>query len=452
MIWLLACAAGPEDPSAPALRIPVQEARTSGPRTVVWFTIDTLNQDHLGPDSVHPSSPHHEALFEQGVVMPHTVVTRGVTVISLPSIATGTYPRTHGVTEKQIPPPGAMPAMVQELLQDEGFETYVYSANICVMHSRGWTESHCSADSATASTDQARDQLMVDAFLRDLARLPAHQDAFFWIHLRDPHAPYSPREPWISDFYDAPRDGRTTIITDDLDGITLGETEPPDGFEDWLSAVYASQVASSDAMLGQVRDALEGADRLDVIFTGTDHGEELGAHHDYFLHGCSTYEPVINTTWSMRAPELEPSRIEDSVSTTDMLPSLLEILDIPIPESVEGRSLVAAAGGEDDSIVPVFFQKGSGTAGVVEGDRKYFLSKGEQPFCRPFGGDEVWPGPTEGLFDLVQDPDEADNLAETEPNPIEKTTLCGWVVDYDWGDDVAQAQELIDACTEHLAE
>ncbi len=454
-LLLIACNTGADTGGPARLHIPVLDAPAPPGRTVVWFTIDTLNQDHLGPDSIHPSSPNHNEFFEEGVLLQNTLVTRGVTVISLPSIATGTYPRTHGVYDKDIPAPDDMPPMVQELLKDEGWSTFGYSSNICVMQNRGWNKAVCVDGTPVAEglTDRERDQVVVDAFVDDLDHLPPDRDAFFWLHLRDPHVDYSARVPWIDEFYDGPREDRSPIEGEELRAITLGELEPGDDFENWLEAVYASQVASGDEMLGQVREALEEAGRWDIVFTGTDHGEELGAHHDYYQHGCSTYEPVLNTTWSFQAPGLEPAVVDQRVSTTDMLPTLLDLLEIRIPEEIEGRSLVPVAVGQRTESVPVFFQRGTNTAGTVVDGRKYFLHAGDDlPRCSPFDDDHPWPGPTEGLYDLDADPDENDNLNKVEPHSAEKTILCQWVVDYAWGKEYSKALALIQACTDHLDE
>lgn len=454
-ILLLACSSSPLDSGESKLRIPDMPAPEGPGRTVVWFTIDTLNQDHVGPEGMFGSTPNHDAIFEEGVLLPNTVVTRGVTVISLPSIATGTYPRTHRVDDKDIPAPAQMPEMVQERLQDNGWVTFGYSSNICVMQNRGWKKTLCIDGIGVHDglDDQERDEIVIEAFLEDLAKLPPERDAFFWLHLKDPHSDYSAREPWISDYYDGDYKDRSPITGTEVNAITLGYEPPEDDFQSWFDAVYASQVASTDEMLGRVRQALEDADRWDIVFTGTDHGEENGAHHDYYQHGCSTYEPVLNTTWSFRAPGVEPAVIEERVSTTDMLPTLWELLGEDIPEAMEGRSLLSAARGETSEVVPVYFERGYDTAGVVLGTRKYFLHGGAQVVqCSPFDEVDLWPGPEEGLFDLAADPEELHNLVETEPDSPEKDLLCEWVTGFRYGENRDAAKTLIHRCEEHLAE
>jgi len=435
--------------SEPAkLRIPHIEAPAEGPpRTVVWFTVDTLNQRYLGHDTFD-ASPHHDLFFEESLHLPATYVTRGITVESLPSIATGTTPRTHRITDRSMRPVGEMPPTVQEILADEGYATYGYSANLCVMQERGWTRAVCvdGTEKAEGLDDQERDQLVLDEFFEDLAALDADEPAFFWLHLRDPHASYSPRQPWIDEFYDGPREDRSPITNGELTAISKDEMPPGIDFATWLDAVYASQVASSDDMFGAVRAALEDAGRWDIVFTGTDHGEELGEHHRFFSHGCSTYDPVLKTTWAIHAPEVEAARVTTPVSTVDVLPTLLDILDLDPDPVVEGRSLLPASGTGELESVPVFFQRTPNTAGVVVDHRKYFLHAPTIVNCTPEDPNQPWLGPDEGLFDREADPGELENLLDDEPTPPEQEVLCTWVTDFDWGDQTPAARKLVNAC------
>ncbi len=455
MILLLACTAG-DDTGQPAeanLRVPELELPAGPGRTILWFTMDTLNEDYLGGGGAFDSSPAHDQLFSEAVVFENTVVPRGVTVVSLPSLATGTYPRTHSVQSHDIP--ADMPPMIHQLLKAEGWATFGYSANKCHLLDDDWTETVCTDPDewAEAGSDDFRDSTLVDAFAEDLERLAPERDAFFWIHFRDPHAAYSPRDPWIDDFYDGDWEPRSTINSEDVSAHTLGEPIP-EGFQEWFEAVYASQVRSDDELFAQIRTLLEDQDRWDIVVTGTDHGEELGEHHDYYLHGCSTYDAVLNTTFSIRAPGFEPSLVDTHVSSIDILPTMLELLDMEWPNRIDGRSLIPLMSGEGTDAVDVFFERGPETAGVVRGDRKYFLFPERQyTECKPFQDvpGTYWPGPSEGLFDLGDDPGELANLMEDEPDPEEKRAVCEWVTSETWlSEEQDEISSLVGACRRHL--
>ena len=92
-----------------------------------------------------------------------------------------------------------------------------------------------------------------------------------------------------------------------------------------------------DEAVGIILDGLERSGHSDdtlVIFT-TDHGAA-------FPRAKSTlYDTGIGTALLMRFPEGYSGKREKLVSNVDLLPTLLEYMGIPIPESVQGRSFLS---------------------------------------------------------------------------------------------------------------
>jgi hypothetical protein len=133
---------------------------------------------------------------------------------------------------------------------------------------------------------------------------------------------------------------------------------------------------------------------------------------------------------------------------------MLELLDMEWPNRVDGRSLIPLMSGEDTDAVDVFFERGPETAGVVRGDRKYFFfPEREYAECKPFQDvpGTSWPGPSEGLFDLGDDPGELANLIEDEPDPEEKRAVCEWVTSETWlSEEQDEISSLVGACRRYL--
>jgi tetratricopeptide (TPR) repeat protein len=129
---------------------------------------------------------------------------------------------------------------------------------------------------------------------------------FAWIHFYDPHGPYDPPEPYRTRY----------------------------GSRPW--GLYQGEVAHVDALVGQLLDWLDRkglADRTVIAFVG-DHGESLGRHGDATLH-----VPLI-----LRAPgRALQGRVSGQVRSIDLAPTLLDLLGIPVPPVVQGRSLVGVS-------------------------------------------------------------------------------------------------------------
>src|SRR6266576_1543241 len=135
---------------------------------------------------------------------------------------------------------------------------------------------------------------------------------FVWVHLYDPHDPYEP---------------------------------PPPYSERYKDHLYDGEIAFADSALGRFLNYLkeqhwyEGA----LIIVVGDHGEGLGEHgedtHGIFLYDSTTHVPLI-----VKLPnEQEAGKVvEEQARTTDILPTILELLGIPAPESLDGTSLKSA--------------------------------------------------------------------------------------------------------------
>jgi tetratricopeptide (TPR) repeat protein len=82
------------------------------------------------------------------------------------------------------------------------------------------------------------------------------------------------------------------------------------------------------------------------VFIG-DHGESLGRHGET-SHGFFVYDATIRVPFILRAPN-QPSgrRVAAQVSSIDLMPTVLDALQVPAPSSVQGRSLLGLAAGHE---------------------------------------------------------------------------------------------------------
>jgi len=116
-----------------------------------------------------------------------------------------------------------------------------------------------------------------------------------------------------------------------------------------MVAAYYAQIELIDEQLGRMLDAVEAtgqrADTM-VIFM-SDHGEMLG-DHGLVLKGCRFYEGAVHVPLIICWPGhfRKALRSEALVELTDIAPSLLEAAGLPVPENVQGESLLPILTGE----------------------------------------------------------------------------------------------------------
>jgi len=142
-----------------------------------------------------------------------------------------------------------------------------------------------------------------------------------------------------------------------------------------------------------------------VVFTA-DHGELLGDHHLWAkgagFEGSSRVPLVVNGSDST---EFDREQIVDRpVGLEDVMPTVLEAAGVPIPDSVEGRSLFALLeDGEDDW--RRYYHGEHDPAMYDDHAVQYIVDESMKFIWNPLTGDEL-------LFDLEADPGETTNLAD----------------------------------------
>ena len=176
------------------------------------------------------------------------------------------------------------------------------------------------------------------------------------------------------------------------------------------TAAYYGMIEWMDAQFGRVIDKMEHLNVLDdfiVVFL-SDHGEMLGTKG--LWEKQSYFEPSVRVPLSIWYPKRfgdTPMLIEENVSLVDLFPTLCELVEIPQPDELDGKSLVPLIDGNaenwDETVYSELWRAQNGPSVMVkEGDMKYFR----------FDNDKGW---QDQLFDLAIDPSECNNLIEN-PN------------------------------------
>jgi arylsulfatase len=330
------------------------------PPNILLIIVDTLRADHLGCYGMPlPLTPHMDALARRGVLFSNVLSAAPSTGASHASIMTGCYPTAHGVALN----PGAIPQHFTSLAQvcrSVGYETAAFVSNPVLRSGyllgidRGfdlydenlprWEDSLSLPYRAAAETAAA-----VSGWL-DAKR---SEPFFTWVHFFEPHGPYRVRDDTLLQLVaDLPRnEGEPTELPVldsyfDPGGIppfqVLGAERDPARYR----ARYAARTAYVDRYIGQVFDALRetGLEKNTLVILTSDHGELLGEHNHYFQHQITVFEPVLRVPLIFAGPQIGTGlRIPSRVSTIDIMPTLLEYLELEPRQHaplIQGQSLI----------------------------------------------------------------------------------------------------------------
>ena len=201
-----------------------------------------------------------------------------------------------------------------------------------------------------------------------------------------------------------------------------------------IAAAYYTSTEFADKNVGIVLDALAKSGHADntlVIYTG-DHGYFLGQHGRIEKH--SSYEEAVGAPLLMRYPtKIRPhSNTQALVEFVDVVPTVLEYCGLPIPDSVQGRSLVNLLGGKTDHHRDRVFVEYAQNDEVMVRDQRWKLVFIRNKRRRTDGYDSERPlkGHTLRLFDLVNDPGEFTNLADRPEHRGRVEQYVGHLIDF----------------------
>jgi len=377
LLFLTAAAAA----SFAACTRPVSERVADPPINVLLITVDTLRADALGSyGNTRAATPWMDRLAAGGVRFQAAHAHAVVTLPSHASILSGVYPQDHGVRDNAgFRFPDTTPTLATALAA-RGYATGAFISAFPLDSRFGlargfavYDDRFIDASPRPPMLEQERAGAATVAAARRWLDAHAGERTFCWVHLYEPHAPYAPPEPFASRFRDDP---------------------------------YAGEVAAADAalepLLRPILDA--GAAGHTIVVLTADHGEALGDHGEA-THGVFAYESTLRVPLIVYAPaRLRPAVVAGGGRHVDVLPTVLEALDVPLPGPVRGHSLLAAAGGGAagppeasyfESLSPAFNRGWAPLRGIVRGDLKYI----ELPIPE--------------LYDLRADAREAHNLIDT---------------------------------------
>ena len=114
---------------------------------------------------------------------------------------------------------------------------------------------------------------------------------------------------------------------------------------------YMASVSFIDAQLGLILNHLKslGMDKNTVVIFFGDHGWHLGDHGLWNKH--SNFEEATRTPLIFKSPDIEGGFINDSpVELLDIFPTICNLAGIPIPEDLDGVSLVPILDKKSESL------------------------------------------------------------------------------------------------------
>ena len=349
-------------------------AAETGPN-ILLITVDTLRADHLGCyGSSSVRTPAVDALAARGTLFTRAFAHSPLTLPSHANILLGLTPNAHGVHDNSCFIVREDFLTLAEWLKARGYATGAFVGAFPVDSRFGLVQGFDVYDDnygTQGPTDMVFVERKADVVVAKAAEWLKGRTGpwFLWVHLFDPHQPYEPPEPFLSQYPGRP---------------------------------YEGEIAYADAALGKLLGLLKERgleDRTAVVFTA-DHGESLGEHgettHGYFAYNATLRVPLI-----LALPGARPGRVEANVCHVDIFPTVCGVVGAKEPPGLQGRSLLPLVRGRKLPDRPIFFE--ALTA---------YYNRGWAPLRGYIlGQDKFMDSPIPEAYDLGKDFAELDNLA-----------------------------------------
>ncbi len=361
-----------------------------GSPDVVLVSIDTCRADAVfGPLSA--STPLLDRLRAEGLASPWALSGSNQTLPGHMGMLTGLDAMSHGLRENREMP-STHHQLLAERMQKAGWATFGVVSNPLMGAEFGWTRgfdafddslvlrgrlrpihhgflehgwagwifgpkwtrralSWTYADPRSSAQEGLSTASAVVGIALEQVELMAEQEApfFLFLHFMDPHSPYEApaasrtrrskdaRHGVASRFLPAEGDRVVGAMLIELEAALKKGDEDAESALEWYRSLYLEEIAEVDRALVGLMEKLESGGRPTIVLVTGDHGEHFG-EQGWMRHANTLLEPNLRVPFILWAPgRVKPGAIQGVPHLADVVPTLLALAGIPLPENLDGR-------------------------------------------------------------------------------------------------------------------
>ena len=425
------------------------EAREDLPN-ILLFTIDACRPDHFGCYGyTSNTTPNIDKLAREGVLFTHAFSQSAWTTPGMISIFTSLYPPTHSVDAKDKTLGDGI-LTLPKVLKTNGYTVPVLSRFVDIPNY--WHLCFDTVAKEQFQSEEGEDLLeLLDSYKRE--------KFFIWYHYHGLHLPYNPPSPYDMIFQkdivsEKTANSETISIVKKKSVIKYGSINFNDGDKETVVALYDGQLRQLDDYVGRLIGKMKDWGILDntLIIITSDHGEEL-FEHGFIGHASTSlnaklYDEIIHIPLIIWWPKKLNHRIvNELVEQIDIMPTILDILGLAIPEGLQGSSLLSLIKDKalyNSQSAPGYFKQGIVFCETILGGyqstkemekiklrcirtkdyKLIYTNMTLHDLCRGGLNNDIYE-----LYDLRTDPKEEKNMVEKHPDMVKelKKKLFRWI-------------------------
>jgi arylsulfatase A-like enzyme len=292
---------------------------------VLMIIVDSLRADHLNVYGYKkPTSPFTSLIAKEMWVFERAFSQASATSLSIPSLQSGKSPGSiQWARGGHYPTPMAPFPTLPEVAKENGYATMITVSERMKARIPGVLIGFEKVLTAPSPADWHSGGHSVARAIVEMERSRQKKQPFFaTLWFDEVHTPYKGGDNRaLPPFDDNPKDMKK----------------------------YDRGIAQVDHYLTILWAYLENNKMLDdtIVLITADHGEEFGEHGGT-LHGTGCYVEQAHVPLLLRVPGFPPKRVSTPVALVDVVPTLLELLDLPKDKlELDGQSLLVPLLGPD---------------------------------------------------------------------------------------------------------
>jgi arylsulfatase A-like enzyme len=304
----------------------------------------------------------------------------------------------HGSISGDLPQTDVLdPALwtMASAFEGAGYQTIGLNTNPFLLKEFGFAKGFEDYEFFASGTELATAHAVVARALDRLDHRAPQRPVFVWMHLMEPHSPYTP----------------PTAVRGLFPPRTPARAVPSEVIPSWIQqngsvdanvyeALYDGEIRSADEAIGEFFDGLRrrGLWRGLVLVVTADHGEEF-FDHGGFEHNRTLYDEMVHVPLIIKAPGLTPAIREVETQAVDLAPTLARAAGVTPPAGLAGGDIWSQLRGASAS-EPWAFAELPG--------KMYMLRTREWKFISNLEAHHE-------LYNLTTDPHELRNVAPFDP-------------------------------------
>lgn len=337
---------------------------------VILISIDTLRTDHLSAYGYYRNTSFNiDSFAKKGILFENVFSQAAWTLPSHASMLTGLYPRSvnTGITDEYTPLSNSAVTLAK-VLKGKNYTTGAFITGVLVSSYFGFSQGFDYFDeirptgNSTYEEKQSNRIENTNKRVFDWLKNNNNRKFFLFLHYFDVHAPFSIPDSYLKMFYDY--NGSLDLTKRSI--VVLNKLNLSKDDVNWVISNYDGSIKYVDDNMEYLFQKLEddGLMNKTIVIITADHGEGLN-DHGFFGHGLNfglvvnknqptLFDEVIHVPLIIKHPKLNPETVSTQVSLVDIVPTLLDFLDISGPKNLDGKSLVPIISGDETSDRVVF--------------------------------------------------------------------------------------------------